>query len=367
MKVLIACDKFKGSLDALGVCQAIAQGITAARKETVCTLLPMADGGDGTLQVLKSTLDLRTIEMPGTDALGRAIRVWYLSDGETAFLELAVASGLAGLREEERNPLHTQTVGTGRIIQHALETGHSKIVLGLGGSATNDAGMGLAYALGFQFLDQEGKPFVPTGGNLSQIRQMIPPDPLPAAEFLILCDVDNPLYGPTGAAHTYGPQKGANPQQVELLDQGLRHLAALIQAQFGREVAHIAGGGAAGGIAAGLSGLLPSVKMQSGFDYLQELTGLEEKIAEADWVITGEGKLDEQSLAGKVVGRMAELCRDSNKPLLAFVGRNELSQTQQQKAGIRDIYEVMELTEDEKTAMASPGLLLTRLAYRAFF
>ena len=349
MKILIACDKFKGSLDAQGVCDAIATGIIGVHADYIITKIPMADGGDGTMEILKNQLDFRPHEIDSIDALGRPIRATYFTSEETAYVELAEASGIARLGVHELDPLAANAIGTGLMIKDAITNGYQNIVLSIGGSASTECGMSIAHTLGCQFLDDNGQAIIPSGGNLLEIKTIQPPSNGLNLRLSVLCDVKNPLYGPKGAAYVYAPQKGASETEVKLLDRGLRHVASVIHQHSGRDISSLVGGGAAGGIAAGLYGLI-NAQVMSGFDYLSNALHLEDHIAEADLIITGEGKLDQQSLSGKVVGSIAELCQKHKKALIAVVGSNQFSDTELSTAGISKVHAIMGITDSQEDA-----------------
>jgi len=344
MNILIASDKFKGSLRSEEVCRAIENGLLKSGKDVMIKIQQMADGGDGTMKIIKEILQLKTIQVNTEDALGRPIIAEYYTDDTHAFIELAEASGIARLSTDELNPLITQTTGTGIIIKDALSKGYHNIVLGLGGSCTHDIGLGIAHVLGFSFIDQEGQRLIPNGGNLMQINQF-KKIKFPLVQMKLLCDVKNPLYGLQGAAHTYAAQKGAGPADIELLDSGSKHIADLIERHCDMDVSTKEGGGAAGGIAAGMVGLFQA-ELQSGFDFLSKLTRLENKIKEADIVITGEGTLDKSSLDGKVVGQMIALCQKYNKPIIVVAGDSSLHEDEIKASRIKSVHTVLQRADD---------------------
>ncbi|MEO1260786.1 MAG: glycerate kinase [Bacteroidota bacterium] len=368
MRVLIAPDKFKGSLSALEVCHAIRNGLEKNRKKIETVFHPMADGGDGSLEILAGHLQLKAQKINTTDPLGRTLSANYFTSSNAAFIEVASASGLVLLNKEERNPLLTSTYGTGKMIADAIQRGFNNIYLFLGGSATNDAGMGIATALGCQFLDAEKKLLQPAGGNLSEvhfIKKEIHFD-LKKISLTLLCDVTNPLHGPAGAAHVYARQKGASNEQIKLLDEGLNHFGKIIFQQTGMEVHNIPGSGAAGGIGAGLVALF-GAELKSGFAAIAELTGLEEHIKSADWVISGEGKLDVQSLQGKVVDGIARLCKKYRKPLTLFVGKNDLAQSELDKISVKNVFSIAETANDLEDAMQNGAYYLEKLSHQLIF
>jgi glycerate kinase len=319
MKVVVAPDKFKGSLTSFEACKAIASGIGAVDPAADIFEFPMADGGDGFAAVMKHYLHTSTVSCFTDDPLGRPLHTSFELKGDTAIIELASAGGLVLLKEHERNPLKTSTFGTGRMIVAAVQAGAKKIILGLGGSATNDAGTGILAAMGFQFTDMDGRSFRPVGGNLLRISAIHPPEFLPDVKFTIACDVQNVLFGREGASYVYAPQKGATTEDVALLDQGLRHLARLLRT----DVAEIPGTGAAGGIAAGLMGFF-DVRLEKGVHLVMENSGFGRSLADADLVITGEGRIDLQTSYGKVVSEIALAACQKHIPVIAFCGVSEL-------------------------------------------
>jgi glycerate kinase len=319
MKVVIAPDKFKGSLTSFEACGAISSGIRTIDPAAATFEFPMADGGDGFAAVMKHYLHTETVTCTTEDPLGRALAATFELKGATAIIEMASASGLVLLRQKERDPLKTSTCGTGRMIQAAIDAGAREIILGLGGSATNDAGMGILAALGFQFPDKDGKSLKPCGENLLYIHSILPPKRLPAIKFTIACDVQNVLYGKEGAAYVYAPQKGATPEAVLSLDQGLKHFAGRLK----KDVSDIPGAGAAGGIAAGLMGFF-DVRLEKGVRLVMDSSGVLDKMPHADLVITGEGKIDRQTEYGKVVSEIALGAARHHVPAIAFCGISEV-------------------------------------------
>ncbi len=362
MKILIAPDKFKGSLSAKAVGEAIAKGLRQTDEKLEITFHPMADGGDGSLTILKDHLNLEEELIRTCDPLGRPISTKYFRSKDAAFIEVASASGLVLLKEPERNPLATSTLGTGEQIRHAISKGYQNIFLFLGGSATNDAGMGIAQALGFQFLDVENNLLQPIGKHLSKVAKIQNKNIIDFGKIkmTLFYDVTNPLFGQEGAAYVYAHQKGANKKQIQDLDKGLRHFSNVLQEQKGMDVSTIPGGGAAGGIGAGLVALC-GAELGKGFDIISKLTDLEQKIKNADWVISGEGKLDEQSLQGKVIDGIAALCQKHQKPLSLFVGKNDLDETRL-SIHIQSIFSIMNIAKNSEDAMLNAVFYLEKLA-----
>ncbi|MEL6140056.1 MAG: glycerate kinase [Bacteroidota bacterium] len=363
MHILLAPDKFKGSLSAIAIARAISKGLRASLHSIKeINIHPLADGGDGSLDVLASYLNLDKMEVLTLDPLERPIKSSYLCNEEMAFIEVASASGLVLLSPSERNPRLTSTLGTGLLIKNALERGITQIYLFLGGSATNDLGFGILAALGFELLDAAGNQLLPIGDNLGKVHTIVPSESYNWSDinFTVLCDVDNPPFGPNGAAYVYAAQKGASLEDIAFLDAGLQSSCAVIQQQSGKYVAQLAGGGAAGGIATSLFALL-NARIQPGFQLLSELTFLEDRVQKADIVISGEGKLDRQSLRGKVVDGVAKLCQKHNKPLYLFVGANELAEKDWKEHGIQAVYQVISLANELEDAMLNAEQYLEQL------
>ncbi|WP_199507856.1 MULTISPECIES: glycerate kinase [unclassified Psychrobacter] len=323
MNVLIAPDSFKESLEAQDVCRAIRAGFARSFPDAHYTLLPMADGGEGTAVVLSYALGGSWQHLTVHDALMRPIEAKYLllPDG-TAVIETAEACGLQQLATNERNPLHTSTYGVGELIKHALNKGATRFILGLGGSATNDAGMGMLTALGMRLLDAKGMILEHGGGQLVDLHTIDAThfEPLVAkAVFDVACDVTNPLCGESGASAVFAPQKGANAQQVQTLDDNLQHFATMCAQHGYADYQNAKGAGAAGGLGFALLSFC-GARLQSGFNIIAEKLNLETHIIAADLVITGEGKFDTQTPMGKVAGGISQLAKAFDTPVLAICG-----------------------------------------------
>ena len=325
MKILLAPDKFKGSLTAKEVCDALTVGIHDTNKAVEIIAKPLADGGDGSLEVLSHYLDLQTMECAVHDPLFRPIFATYKMTAETAYIEMAAASGLVLLKEEERNPLFTSSIGTGELIANALKKGVHQIYLFIGGSATNDGGIGIAHALGYRFYDENNYPLSPIGRSLPLITRIdnsqLLFDPK-AVDIQVVCDVNNPFFGPNGAAYIYAPQKGATPEQVAYLDLGLRNLSQQLIYHNYSLIGLLKGAGAAGGIGGGAVAFLKATLL-SGIDTFLQITSVESDLKDCDIVITGEGKLDGQSIQGKVVSGVCQLAQRYNKQVIAVCGSME--------------------------------------------
>lgn len=360
MKVLICVDAFKSSLSSQEAGSIISDSIASAMPAMKVRQILMADGGEGSLEALQQNGGFERHTIKVSDPLFRPVEAFYLTDGKSAYIELAQASGYQLLSKADANPMNTSTLGTGELIRDAVSEGYEKMVLFLGGSATNDAGIGIAHALGFRFLDHSGRELKPIGAHLNQIHHIHIPDTKPEIVFDILCDVANPLFGPQGAAKTYARQKGANSTEIEILEKGLQHFARVVSRQCGREVAHFPGSGAAGGIAAGLSALFET-KIFKGFDLLSELLNLESAIEQADCVISGEGQLDVQTLQGKLIQGVAAICRKHRKPLFIFCGRNQLDQGHISKLGIERVYTIESIANGIDDAITNAPNYLDKL------
>lgn len=324
MKIVIAPDSFKESLTAPEVATAIEAGFREVFPDAEYVKLPMADGGEGTVAALVSATGGELRETSVTDPLGGRITAHFglTGDGATAIIEMAAASGLALVLPPRRNPLVTTSHGTGELITAALDTGARHFIIGIGGSATNDGGAGMLQAMGVRLLDGDGKESGPGGGNLAQLDRIDVTDLdtlLAECRIEVACDVTNPLTGPDGASAVYGPQKGATPEMVATLDGNLRHFAACIREQLGIEVETVPGVGAAGGMGAALIAFLKA-QLRPGIDIVMEAAGLDAAVRDADLVITGEGRIDSQTVQGKAPIGVARVAKRYNKPVIAIAG-----------------------------------------------
>ncbi|MDK8183907.1 glycerate kinase [Paenibacillus sp. UMB4589-SE434] len=324
MKFVIAPDSFKESMTALEACEAIERGVRSVFPDADIIKVPMADGGEGTVQSLVDATGGRIERVEVTGPLGIPVSAFYgvLGHGTTAIIEMAAASGIGLVPAAERNPLKTTSRGTGELIVHAMDAGVQSIMLGLGGSATNDGGVGMAQALGFRFLRHDGSEIDAGGGSLGEIASIDCSQAdkrLLKMTFAAACDVDNPLIGERGASAVFGPQKGATPEMIEQLDANLTHLAALIRNDMGKAVADMAGAGAAGGLGAGVVAFL-NAELKRGVDIVIEATGLAGSMRGADFVITGEGRIDSQTAFGKTPIGVAKTARALDVPVIALAG-----------------------------------------------
>jgi len=328
VKILLAPDKFKETLSAKEVCEALARGLSTNPSHEI-RQLPLADGGEGTQEFFLNHWNGKQVEVLVHDPLMRPLRAEYIlsSDGKSAFIEMTSASGLMLLKPIERNPMFTTTYGMGELMRHALNHGVEEIILGIGGSATNDAGLGMLCAMGARMLDKSGNEFIPRGETLVNINQIDLSGIHPRAtqiKFTALCDVQNPFYGDQGAAFVYASQKGATLEQIKQLDLGLKHVGVVIQKKTGIDIQKIAGSGAGGGIAGGLHALL-NANLKRGIDVIFSIANFNEAMQWADVIITGEGKVDEQTWQGKVVSGVVAQAKAFSKRVIIVCGQSEES------------------------------------------
>lgn len=351
--ILAAPDSFKGGMGSVRICELIE---SAARREGQVRVVkvPLADGGEGTVEAYLAAAGGERITCRVAGPEFEPVEAFYgrLEDG-TAVVEMAQASGLA--LSKRRNPLHTTTLGTGQLIRHALDLGCRRFIVGIGGSATNDGGMGMAQALGVRFLDARGGQVPPTGAGMGRLDRvdLSRLDPrVPLAEFRVACDVNNPLFGEKGAAYVYGPQKGAGESETLLLDRHLRHFAGVVGAAIGRRIEEEPGAGAAGGLGFGLMAFLGG-RLESGIDLLLEAARFDEKLSEADLVLTGEGRLDAQSLMGKAIQGIAARCRARGVPVAVLAGSIGVDREVLEQAGIAAAFSIQKGPVDLAQALAS--------------
>lgn len=374
MNILVAPDKFRGSLEAAEVCNAIENGVRKAFPNAKVTSIPLADGGEGTSKILTQQANGSEVTVTALDPLNRPLKATYgiSVDHQVAFIEMAAASGLGLLKPEERNPLLTSTFGTGQLIVDALDKGVKTIILGIGGSATTDGGIGMAEALGFAFKDKDGHTLLPNGQSLGKIASIDVhnADPrLALVSVVVACDVTNPLFGKDGAAFVYGPQKGADSEMVVELDHGLQNLAQVATRVFGRDVSLVPGAGAAGGLGAGCMWFL-NATLKDGISIVMEQCNIASLVELADLVITGEGKVDEQTLAGKVVKGLAGLCRSHHVPLAVVCGTLQITAEQAKAAGMTYAVSVLNRPMDLNAAQTEAFQLVSDATFqlvRLFF
>lgn len=324
MKVVVAIDSFKGSLSSLHLGNTIEKGIKKVYEDAVVKKVAIADGGEGTVEALVEGTggSFVEVEVMGPLMKPTIARYGIMGDGKTAVMEMAEASGLPLVAVEERNPGLTTTYGTGEMIRDAILRGCREFLVGIGGSATNDGGLGMMNALGYRFLDKDGIELSGVGKNLEKVVSIDESKAmaeLKECNFLVACDVDNPFYGPRGAAHVYGRQKGADDRMVEELDRGLMTFARTIEEKLGKNIKDLAGAGAAGGLGGGFVAFLDG-KLEPGIDIILEKVELAKEIEDADFVITGEGRIDFQSVMGKAPTGVSKLCKKYGIPVIAIAG-----------------------------------------------
>ena len=364
MTCLIAPDKFKGSLSGLAFCSVVEKTLHRMDPTIQCIWAPLADGGDGTVEVMKFYLNGRIVNCTVTGPLFKPVNATYLisEDGQTAFIEMAESSGVR-LIDHPFSCMDTTSYGTGELIQHACKSGVKEIVLGIGGSATNDGGIGMAAGLGYQFLDGNGRPLLPSGRSLPQIRHIVKPasvDALQGVTVVVACDVTNPLYGKDGAARIYGPQKGASPEQVEYLDQGLKHLSKMVSNDLEFPFENSPGYGAAGGLGFGAKVFL-GAELSPGIDLIKRLADFDNTLRKVDWVITGEGQLDQQTLSGKTIQGILDSVQLHRQKVVVFCGSNALKDEALKGSGIDYVDAVMHYAEDLEDAMSHAGQYLEQM------
>ncbi len=372
MNYLLVPDKFKGSLSAAEVIEALERGIATADNNPRFYSALLSDGGDGFLESIAQNTASEYRQVNARDPLGRHMASAYMIDPDTncAYIEMARTAGLELLKASERNPLYTSTYGTGIQIKEAIEAGVSRIYIGLGGSATNDAGMGVAAAIGYRFLDGEGKELEPIGLNLSRVERIIPPEKTlsdGSVKVYAVNDVNNPLYGEHGAAYVYAPQKGADELMVKSLDEGLRHLHAQVQNDLGRNLADVPGSGAAGGTAYGLMAFL-GAGFVSGTDFVLQMAGIPEllKKQDIDYIITGEGKIDDQTLNGKLIQGIVKLGNAHKIPVVAVCGLLATSEATLKTQGLKSVIEAGDRTKPLSYNMENASTLVEE-AIRSYF
>ncbi|MDI2587485.1 glycerate kinase [Psychrobacillus sp. NEAU-3TGS] len=324
MKIVVSPDSFKGSLTAMEAAREIAAGIREVDAAIQTVLLPVADGGEGTLEPLIMATNGHTVQVHVHDPIGRPISVEYgvLGDGETCVIEMAKASGLTLLKDDEKNPLIASTFGTGELILHALDQGYKKFVVGIGGSATNDGGTGMLRALGMKFLDKTGDEIAEGAEALAKLHKVDDTNfdkRIREAHFIIACDVDNPFIGSKGATAIFGPQKGVTADLVEVLDQNLFHLANKIEDVTGIALHEKPGAGAAGGLGGAFLAFFP-VTLKPGIEVVMEAIDFKAQVEDADFIITGEGKSDVQTLSGKAPIGIANVGKEMGVPVILLSG-----------------------------------------------
>lgn len=368
MKIVIAPDSFKGSLTARQVAECIERGIRKVEKNINIEKVPMADGGEGTVQSLVDATNGRMIYTKVFDPLMREIEAFYgiLGDGSTAIIEMSAASGLPLISKEEKNPLITTTYGTGQLFMHALNQGCRSFIIGIGGSATNDGGVGMMKVLGIRFINSEGQDIGFGGGELDKIHTIDTSgldNRILDCSITVACDVDNPLCGLRGASRVFGPQKGATEEMVEVLDSNLAHYAKVIKSQLGISIIDVPGAGAAGGLGGGLMAFLKA-KLRRGIDIVIDATGLEESVKGAALVITGEGSIDYQTQFGKTPYGVAMVAKKYGIPVIAIAGSIGKDAYALYEKGFNSIFSIVDKPMTLEEAIENSEVLLENTAER---
>lgn len=348
-KAVIIPDSFKGTISSQRICELMSQIVERVFPGCELRAIPVADGGEGSVDAFLASVGGERVEaeITGPWFERRTAQYGLLNGGKTAVLEMAAAAGLP-LVGDRRDPSRTTTYGLGELLIHAADLGAGRFILGLGGSATNDGGCGAAAAAGVRFYDRSGKSFIPTGCTLKDISHIDVSGLHPAlreAEMTAMCDIDNPMYGKNGAAYVFGPQKGADAAMVSELDDGLRHLAGVILRDTGADVARLPGAGAAGAMGAGMAAFF-GARLSPGIDIVLDTVGFDEAIANADVIFTGEGRLDSQSLRGKVVIGVARRASKQGKPVIAVVGGADYGAEASWDAGVTAVFPTSRLPQD---------------------
>ncbi len=348
-KAVLIPDSFKGTMSSAEICGIMKEKILARFPGCEVLSIPVADGGEGSVDAFLTALGGEKVWLEVANPYFEPMQSFYglIDGGKTAVVEMASCAGLP-LVEGRRDPSKTTTYGVGQLILAAAARGVKKIIVGLGGSSTTDGGCGAAAAIGVKFTDAEGKEFVPVGGNLHKIAGIDlsgRSELLKGVEVVTMCDIDNPMYGPTGAAYVFGPQKGADPEMVKFLDEGLIHLGEVIKRDLGRDLTLVPGGGAAGAMGVGMVAFFDST-LQMGIETVLDTVDFDRIIADADAIFTGEGKIDSQSLRGKVVIGVARRAKKQGKDVIAVVGGSELEMAGAYESGVKAIFTINRLPQD---------------------
>ena len=350
MKFVLIPDSFKGTLSSSQICEILKTGVEKHFPGSETVSIPVADGGEGSVDAFIAAVGGTKEHVTVKNPYFEDMESYYglIDEGQTAVIEMAACAGLP-LVENRKDPRKTTTYGVGQLIVAAAEKGVKKIIVGLGGSCTNDGGCGAAAAAGIRFYDEAGEEFVPTGGTTEKIRRIDLSGYNPvlrSVEIVTMCDIDNPMYGPTGAAYIFGPQKGADAKMVLELDEGIANLSQVIAQTIGKDISQIPGTGAAGAMGAGMIAFFGS-RLQMGIQTVLDTVKFDQLIEDADYIFTGEGKLDSQSLRGKVVIGIAQRAKTQNKPVIAVVGGAEDSQIEQAyEMGVTAVFPINRLPQD---------------------
>lgn len=355
MKFVLATDSFKESMTSIEACNVMEKAIKKVKNDAEVIKVPMADGGEGTVEALVNATSGTFVETEVLNPLGEKIKASYgiLGDKKTAVIEMAKASGIELIKREERNPLITTTYGTGQLIKHALDNGIKHLVIGIGGSATNDGGCGMLQALGVKLLDKDNNEIPFGGGALEKIEQIdisSMDEAIKDVTFEVACDVTNPFIGPKGASYVFGPQKGADSEMVQLLDNNLKHFAKKIEESLNIDISDVPGAGAAGGLGGALLAFF-NAKLKSGIQLVIKYTNLEEKIQGADYVFTGEGAIDGQTIFGKTPVGVSRVAKRYNIPTIAFGGKISDDSDNLFDEGITALFSIMRGVESLDDAL----------------
>ena len=366
LKIIIAPDKFKNTLTGIAFCNAVKEGVKAILPKSNIVKLPLADGGDGTIEVVNYYLKGTVINIEVNNPFFKPVIASYLyaKKSKTAFIEMAEASGVKRLKLEEFDCKNATTLGTGEMILDAVKKGAKTIILGIGGSATNDCGIGMATALGYRFLDKKNKEVFPIGAHLSKIvtvdlTQVHPK--IKEVTFKIACDVTNPLYGKNGAAYVYGAQKGATGNDIELLDKGLKDFSIILNTVFNIDAQSVKGAGAAGGMGIA-SKIFLNGTLEPGVELIKNLAQFDEHIENADWIITGEGQLDVQTLSGKTIAGVLSSAKAKKIKVAAFCGVIDLETKNLKKLGVTYTDAVVNYSKNIEDAMANSAIYVKKIA-----
>ncbi len=367
VKVLIIVDKFKGSLTAREASSAIAKGMLSTVPDLEIEEIPLADGGEGTLDAVEIFGDERIL-VNSTDPLGRKIIIPVLRTDNRILCEMAKSTGLYHLSREERNPMNTSSYGLGLVLREVAQMGYKKILIGIGGSATNDGGTGMLEALGYHFIDStggnaRGDKFISGRDliNITGIDDTSVPGYIRELEIEVACDVRNPLTGPYGATHVYGPQKGATAEDIESLESGMQNFAKVSARYLGKDLSDLPGSGAAGGVGYALAAFM-GAKLLCGWRVLFDFLEIESKIAQADVVITGEGRVDAQSISGKLLDGVAEMCLKTNSRLWVVCGDNTLPDNELERIGVERLFAVSQFEPSKERAIANAGYHIEKIS-----
>ena len=365
MRILIIPDSFKENLSSTEVAKAIKKGIVNVLPEANIKEIPFSDGGEGALTVLQKYSAGRIVKCKTVNALGESIQANYFlfKEKKSAWIELSQASGLDLIPKEKRDPLNASTYGTGILIKNALERGCNEIILGIGGSATTDGGAGIFEALGGLLIDKNGNHLEKGGVSLKKLYKIIPPKISRKITWKVACDVTNPILGKNGAVNVYSPQKGASEKDIVILNESLTNFVKIIEKNFKRKISNLVGGGAAGGTAAGLNGFFGAT-LDSGFFILSDLIGLEKEIKDFDLIFTAEGKIDHQSIEGKLTGNIAKIGKKYSIPVIGLTGRLVGDYDELYKSGFSGVFSIQKGPMDLSESLSYSSELLTDITSR---